>query len=54
MKHILRAYYDEVNIIDVELEKTHYNGLSKRFSLRTGSEVIPLDHYNEFFLIQRQ
>lgn len=43
MKHILRAYYDEVNIIDVELEKTHYNGLSKRFSLRTGSEVIPLE-----------
>ena len=43
MKHILRAYYDEVNIIDVELEKTHYNGLSKRFSLRTGGEVIPLE-----------
>ena len=43
MKHILRAYYDEVNIIDVELDKTHYNGLSKRFSLRTGSEVIPLE-----------
>lgn len=43
MKHILRAYYDEVNIINVELDKTHYNGLSNRFSLRSNTEVIPLE-----------
>ena len=43
MKHILRAYYDEVNIINVELEKTHYNGLSNKFSLRCDTEVIPLE-----------
>ena len=43
MKHILRAYYDEVNIINVELEKTHYNGLSNKFSLRCDAEVIPLE-----------
>ena len=43
MKHILRSYYDEANIINVELDKTHYNGLSNRFSLRSNMEVIPLE-----------
>ena len=32
MEHILRAYYDEENVINVELDKTHYNGLSNKFS----------------------
>ena len=43
MKNILRAYYDEVNIVNVELEKSHYNGLSNKFSLRCNTEVIPLE-----------
>jgi len=43
MKNILRAYYDEVNIINVELDKTHYNGLSNKFSLRSNMEIIPLE-----------
>ena len=43
MEHILRAYYDEENVINVELEKSHYNGLSNIFSLRSNSEVINLE-----------
>ncbi len=43
MEHILRAYYDEENIINLELDKTHYNGLSNKFSLRNNDEIIPLE-----------
>ena len=43
MEHILRAYYDEENVINVELDKTHYNGISNKFSLRSNNEVIALE-----------
>lgn len=43
MEHILRAYYDEVNVINIELDKTHYNGISNKFSLRSNMEIIPLE-----------